>query len=84
MKQILAVDEADECRRAGRSLSHIEYLESSALICRRLDARRGIGEQVVETAGRDTHGVLIVNIFDELKQSVEPESRFAEIKIIGA
>ena len=72
MEQLGVVDEADECRRPCGGLSHVVYLEPPALIGRGLHPRRCVGEHIVQLARRDTHGVLSIDEFNKLKQTVEP------------
>ena len=68
MEQYLLVDEADECRRAGRDLGDIEHLEPLALVGRRLDLGGGTGQHLIQRAGGHTGAVLDIHKVDGLKQ----------------
>ena len=75
MKQLRAVDEYDEVRRAYARLGHVVYLQPAASVRRRLHARRRVGEDVVEHAGRDAGRALVVDVFYELEEPVDALTR---------
>ena len=68
MEQFLTVAEHNEAGRLDARLRHIIDLQAAALVRRRLDARLRVGEDVVEHAGGDAHGALVVDKVDELEQ----------------
>ena len=68
MEQLPTVAEHDEARRLDARLRHVIDLQAAALVRRRLDARLRVGEDVVEHAGGDAHGALVVDKVDELEQ----------------
>ena len=70
MEQLRVVAENDEGRRFDAGLGHVVNLQALALVGRRLNARGGIAENVVEHTGRNTHGRLVVDVIDKLKQAV--------------
>lgn len=84
MEQLAAVAENDEIGRLYAGLRHVIYLESSAFIRRRLNARLSVGKDVVEHAGRYAHVALIVYEIDQLEYSVGALAGFAEINSTGA
>ena len=76
MEQILAVDKADECRRARGRLGHVIDFQAAAFVCRRLNTQRGISEHFIELACGNTHCILRIDKANQLKQAVEPLAGF--------
>ena len=72
MEQLRFVDKAGECRRPGGNLGHVVNLQALALVRRRLHPRGGVAEHVVEHAGGDAAGVLLVHFLDHLVQVAHP------------
>ena len=68
MEQLCAVAEGNEGRRYNGGLSHIIYLQSSALIGRRLNPCNRICKHVVKHTRRNTQERLLVNVIDMLKE----------------
>ena len=71
--------------RLDADLGHIVDLQAAALVRGRLDAGCGIGQDVVEHAGGDAHGGLLVG--HALISSNSRSTRWpvrAEIKTMGA
>ena len=70
VEKLPAVAEDDEVRRSRTGLGHIIDLQTAALVGRRLYARLRVGEHVVEKAGRDAHGALVVHEVHKLKNAL--------------
>ena len=77
VEQARVIAEADEGRGRGACLCHIVDFQAAALVCGGLHPGGGFGEYGVKLSGRDTAVILLINLYNQLKQAGKPAARSA-------
>ena len=72
MEQLCAVDKAGKGRWSSGHLGHVVNLQALALVRRRLHAGGRVVEHIVEHTGGDAACILLVHLFNQLVQVVDP------------
>ena len=76
MEQVCTVHKDNECGRSYRCLSHIVYLQASALVGGGLNSCGGIRKHIVEHTCGYSHAVLGIYAVYKLKQLIHTLTRF--------